>query len=394
MLLWSGVGSGEMKKQFSLRALNGFGVSLVICLAGILASPGVGRTDDSYALAPPVSSSTVTPDSDAPSSPISAGTVFNWHEVPTNQEVPINRAVFDQGGYQLYDTVGETIIVPFTNNNLYVMKFGVSTNGTTYFVNIGDAPVLYLPQDGYLENATVAGAKWYPFTQKFAPSDPVYLGVAPNWDDYVDTGWYPDMSCYGGYWCDSPLGVFEPCVGLSIVCGGHSFIGWGAYCDFLIGSPAPFFVGFYNHGIYHYGSSRYWGGRSFHGGYWPGHEIHTYGGGHGGAGGYHQSGSFGGNNFAERTFRNGGEGTFSRSEGVHTSGGYGGGSVRSGGFGSSNFRSYSYSGGSSSHSSSGFNSFHSGGNVGGGGFRTGGGFGGGGFHGSGGFGGGGRGGRR
>ena len=34
--------------------------------------------------------------------------------------------------------------VPFENQNLYVMKFGRSNSGATYFVNQGDAPVLYL----------------------------------------------------------------------------------------------------------------------------------------------------------------------------------------------------------------------------------------------------------
>ena len=90
--------------------------------------------------------------------------------------MPLTRAVFDQNGYQLFDTVGETILVPFTNNNLYVMKFAPSPDGTLYLVNQGDVPVLYVPAGGYLENAAVAGARWYPFPDEFRPAQPVFLG--------------------------------------------------------------------------------------------------------------------------------------------------------------------------------------------------------------------------
>ena len=60
--------------------------------------------------------------------------VFQWQgRAHKNRQVPITRAVFDQGGYQLYDNTGETIVVPFANQNLYVMRFGQSSGGT-YFV--------------------------------------------------------------------------------------------------------------------------------------------------------------------------------------------------------------------------------------------------------------------
>ena len=282
-----------MKNPVKIRTAQGIATVIatgLLCVTGLVGAAKAGYCDDTYNIAPPVTGS-VTPDSDTPSTSTTASSVFNWHEIPENQEVPVNRAVFDQGGYQLYDTVGETIIVPFKDNNLYVMKFAVSDNGTTYFVNSGDAPILYLPEDGYLENGTVAGAKWYPFTQNFAPTDPVYLGVAPSWSDYVGVGWYPDMCCYGGYWCTTLGGAFEPCVGLNIVFGGHSFVGWGAYCDFLVGYPAPFFVGFYHDGIYGFGAMRYWGDRSFHGGYWPGHTLRSGGFGH--TGGFDHNGGLG-----------------------------------------------------------------------------------------------------
>src|SRR2546422_9534954 len=46
--------------------------------------------------------------------------IYNWQDVPVNQQVPVNRAAFDQGGYQIYAASGETIVVPFVNQNLYV----------------------------------------------------------------------------------------------------------------------------------------------------------------------------------------------------------------------------------------------------------------------------------
>jgi hypothetical protein len=52
-------------------------------------------------MAPPIDS--------AYGAPAPAGdSVFEWNEVPEDQQVPIERAVFDRAGYQLYDSVGET----------------------------------------------------------------------------------------------------------------------------------------------------------------------------------------------------------------------------------------------------------------------------------------------
>ena len=146
----------------------------------------------------------------------SRDTVFQWTEIPQDQQVTLTRAVFDQSGYQLYDAVGETIIVPFTGHNLYVMKFGRSGNGRLYFVNDGGTPTLYVPKNGYLENATAAGARWYPFSKDFHPEHPVYLGVAPSYSGFVGMGWYPGMYAFGGYWSSTAFisgGVFGPSAG-------------------------------------------------------------------------------------------------------------------------------------------------------------------------------------
>ncbi|MDQ2799532.1 MAG: hypothetical protein M3Y13_07820, partial [Armatimonadota bacterium] len=124
--------------------------------AGILCLAGRAYCDDPVTMAPPIDSYSTQSVDDAPAN-AGPDTVFKWSEVPENQQVPIRRAVFDRGGYQLYDNAGETIVIPFTNQNLYVMKFALSTDGTTYFVNDGDVPVPYMPQDAYLENASVSG---------------------------------------------------------------------------------------------------------------------------------------------------------------------------------------------------------------------------------------------
>jgi len=188
----------------------------------LLLTPLAARCDDvPTAMAPPTSAPAVAPSTDTSS-------VFNWKEVPENQKVPITRGVFDQGGYQLYDNVGETIVVPFANNNLYVMKFAKSDDGTMYFINDGTYPILYVPKGGYLENATVPGAKWYPFTPKFHPSTAVFLGIAPSWHAFIGMGWYPDMMCYGGYYCNAPFGdgIFIGTPGFFLAIGGFSCYSW------------------------------------------------------------------------------------------------------------------------------------------------------------------------
>jgi len=160
---------------------------------------------------------------------------YNWTEVPVNQQVPITRAVFDQGGYQLYSPQG-TIVVPFTNQNLYVMKFGQSNNGSMSFVNNGQYPTLYIPAGGSLGNAAQPGANWYPFPQNYAYTQPVYVGLAPSWSAFSGMGWYPGMSYYGGYWGANPYS-FAPMVGLHFLIGGSPYYGWNSYHSYYMGHP-------------------------------------------------------------------------------------------------------------------------------------------------------------
>jgi hypothetical protein len=173
--------------------------------------------------------------------------VFNWAEVPENETVTITRGTFDQGGYQLFDTSGETIIVPFTNHNLYVMKFACSHNGKMYFVNDGNAPVLYVPQNGYLDNATVPGAKWYPFSRTFNPTRPVYLGMAPSWGAFNGMSWYRGMTCVGGYYSNASYdngGMFIAAIGLAFIIGHDHYYGWAPYRDYCYHHPAPYRPGY------------------------------------------------------------------------------------------------------------------------------------------------------
>lgn len=160
---------------------------------------------------------------------------YNWTEVPVNQQVQITRAVFDQGGYQLYSPQG-TIVVPFANQNLYVMKFGQSQSGGMYFVSNGQFPTLFIPSGGYLDNAAQPGAHWYPFAQNYAYTQPVYVGLAPSWSAFSGMGWYPGMSYYGGYWGYNPYG-FAPMMGLHFLIGGSPYYGWNSYHSYYMGHP-------------------------------------------------------------------------------------------------------------------------------------------------------------
>ena len=184
------------------------------------------------AMAPPVSA----PPPAAPSN----GEVYQWQDVPKGQEIVINRAVFDQGGYQLYASTGETIVVPFANQNMYVMKFGKSENGGMYFVNDGSTPTLFVPNGAGLENAAAQGAKWYPFPQNYTYTRPVYMGLAPSWSDYVAMSWYPGMAFYGGYFGYRPWMpglMYSPMVGLNINIGGRPYYGWNSYSSYYRSNP-------------------------------------------------------------------------------------------------------------------------------------------------------------
>ncbi len=170
------------------------------------------------------------------SAPQSGGQVYNWTDVPVGQQVPIQRAVFDGGGYQLSSSEG-TIVVPFANQNMYVMKFGQSPNGTEYFVNNGSVPTLYLPAGGYLDNAGQNGARWYPFPQNYAYNSPLYVSPAPSYSAYQGMGWYPGMSSYGGYYGYSPLSIIGPMVGLHYLIHGSPYYGWNSYHSYYNAHP-------------------------------------------------------------------------------------------------------------------------------------------------------------
>lgn len=321
----------------------GLGASVAATLA-LLSISAAAYCQDLQNLAPPIQSDQATSAAPADSTAGNQDNVFNWNEVPLHQDVPITRATFDKSGYQLYDTKGEIILVPFKDDNLKVMKFGVSDNGAMYFRKDNCAPVLYVPEGGYLENASVQGARWYPFTSKFHPDTAVYLDMAPTYTDYCDMYWEPDMYCYGGYWCNSEVGIFTPCFGFFFDIGGYPYWGWGGYRGWWHWHPYGYRVGFFDHGFYgrgFYGGHPFGGGfyahRSFGGGFGGGHVFRGVGGGFGGhaafgGGGGHvfrgATGSFGGGHFG------GGGGSFG---GGHFGGG--GGSFGGGHFdgGSSHF---------------------------------------------------------
>jgi len=286
------------------------------------------------AMAPPVSA----PPPAAPSN----GEVYQWQDVPKGQEIAITRAVFDQGGYQLYASTGETIVVPFANQNMYVMKFGKSENGGMYFVSDGSTPTLYVPNGVGLENAAAQGAKWYPFPQNYAYTRPVYMGLAPTWADYVAMSWYPGMLYYGGYFGYRPWVpglMYSPMVGLNINIGGRPYYGWNSYSTYYRSNPIGR-VGWSSRPSYNYnsvgrrtGSSSFGSASGSRGSFGSAAGRSTFGGGRTGGGSFGSSSTrtpFGGS--------------------ARTSGGS---------FGSSSTRT-PFGGGSSSAPSSGFGSSRSG----------------------------------
>lgn len=286
------------KNQLDLKSCLRWTGSAVAAFGLLCLTPGV-RAQEPVTMAPPVSEQSA-PDSQYPQqsadgTPVNASqsSVFNWAEIPQDQRVPVTRVAFDQGGYQIYDTVGETIVVPFANNNLYVMKFAVSPDNTMFFENTDGAPVLYVPQNGYLENATVPGAKWYPFSEKFHPAEPVFLGIAPSYPVFVNLGWYPHTTLYGGYYGRTSFvegGVFLPSIGLSFFIGGHPYYGYSGYRDYIYNHPAPYRVGYFNRDVYRFAGRPIGVDHRFYGGGHGGYDGRGFGGyrvgEHGPAGGF------------------------------------------------------------------------------------------------------------
>ena len=312
------------KNQLNFKSCLRWTGSTVAALGLLCLTPGV-HAQDPVTMAPPVPEQSV-PDSQYPQSAegtpvnVSQSSVFNWAEIPQDQRVPVTRVSFDQGGYQVYDTVGETIVVPFANKNLYVMKFAVSPDDTMFFENTNGAPVLYVPQNGYLENATVPGAKWYPFSEKFHPAEPVFLGIAPSYPVFVGLGWYPQTILYGGYYGHTSFiegGVFLPSIGLSFFIGGHPYYGYSGYRNYIFDHPAPYHVGYFNRDVYRFAGRPIGVDHRFYGGGHGGYVGHSFGGYHvgdhglvGGFRGDHQALGGGSRSFGDgvHTFR--GAGTF------------------------------------------------------------------------------------
>jgi hypothetical protein len=190
--------------------------------------------------------------------------VYNWNEVPQNQDVPITSAVFDRGGYQLHDTAGETIVVPYKPNSLCALKFARSNTGSMYLVNEGCSPVLYVPPHGDLKDADVPNARWSPFSQGYDPTHPVYMAVAPSLQSYNNMGWYPGMDAEGGYESDNDDGgpSFGTDIGLTFVIGGQDYDGWSPYQAYYGRHPTQYRMAYYDQPVYGW-AGRPMAGRSF-----------------------------------------------------------------------------------------------------------------------------------
>ena len=302
-------------------------LSLALPLLAAL-SAGCFSSNPPTTMAPPLSAP-------PPAASAGGGQTWDWKDVPKDQKIPITRGVFDQGGYQLYARTGETVVVPFENQNMYVLKFG-QTSGESYYITEKDAPTLYLARNGFLENASAQGAKWYPFSKDFAYERPAYIGIAPSWGEYMAMGWYSGMMYHGGYWGYRPWYPgygYSPMVGLNINIGGRGY-GWNDYNSYSRANVSNRYTMQRN---YNYNSVGRRASSSTFG--------RSSGSGFGRSAG--SSGSFGGSNSARRSSGSFGSGSSgfgsstrrssgsSGSFGRSSSGGFGGSGRSSGSFGRS-----------------------------------------------------------
>lgn len=204
---------------------------------GVASTPSVAVKQTAKSQVP-VTQKRTTP---APIASTSEATA-RWNDFPVSRRVPLTRAAFDTKGYHLYNSSGVTINVPFANQDIHVMKFAVSPDNTTFFVNDGAAPVLYIPLNECLVNTGVTGMRWYPFSAQFRPVQPVFLSIAPSYTEFVSVNWYPNIVTYGGFYGTTPFaagGVFRPTAGLTFYIGTQSYTGWSPLRDFLNSNPQP-----------------------------------------------------------------------------------------------------------------------------------------------------------
>lgn len=241
-----------------------FRISLIAVTLGVMTLFGCARSQPPAAMAPPMQQTGGMAPTMGGAPPQDAG-VYNWQDVPQGQQIPVQRARFDQGGYQIYCATGETIVVPFVNQDMYVMKFGRSNTGQTYFVNEGTVPILYLRDGDFLENAAAQNARWYPIPQDYAYSRPIYVGLAPTWNDYMAMGWYPGMVTYGGLWGYSPGVRFVWMPSFSVHIGSNYYRSYDTYRTYYTRNPGYVRtrVVYNNYGTRSTGS---WGSRRISGG--------------------------------------------------------------------------------------------------------------------------------
>ncbi|MBC8137715.1 MAG: hypothetical protein H8F28_17685 [Fibrella sp.] len=233
------------------RSIVRRGIIGATLIAGFCIVTSAALAEPPVSMAPPLGIATGV----APEPPANDGTssVYNFKSVPENQQVPLNRAVFDQNGYQLFGRVGETIVVPFINQNLYVMKFAPSPDNSLYFINANGTPTLYVPRNGYLDNTTEPGAKWYPFSKSFQPETPDLSGTAPSYSQFLNPDWYPDAILSGGYYGIRPFssgGFFGTSPGLTLHLGGSPYYSRYDYRPNVFLNPYPYRFGYFNQPTY------------------------------------------------------------------------------------------------------------------------------------------------
>jgi hypothetical protein len=218
------------ERSLALRFMSGTGVKRLAPMLSMLAL--------CCALSAPVSLAAQTPDptpvkpaGQAQDAASSADAAFNSaavpgptpvSEVPKGKQIPVAGVKFDQGGYMVREEAGQTVDVPFANNNLDVMRFGRSTTGQAYLVNEDAGPVLYVPNHYFVTSNVAESVRWQPLPDSYLEASPIYVSIAPSWDAFIDLDFYPNMVWYGGVW-GRRAGYLEAMPHRAIAFGDRSF---------------------------------------------------------------------------------------------------------------------------------------------------------------------------
>ena len=154
---------------------------------------------------------------------------YNWTEVPAGSRCQFSAPSLTRAAISSIQPQG-TIVVPFANQNLYVMKFGQSYNGGMYFINNGQYPTFYLPAGRRTSTMQPSRERTGTRSRKTMPIRSLYMSVLRQVGPH-SRGWAGIPACptTAATGATVPYSMIGPMVGLHFLIGGSPYYGWNSY---------------------------------------------------------------------------------------------------------------------------------------------------------------------